>query len=69
MQKLHATSELTVKISNILHSCIWYRKLSIASRHIFPSPSCPIHQKKIQLARETTKVLVHCTMRHQASLT
>ena len=42
MQKSHATSELTIKILNHLHFCIWYGKLSIASRCIFPSPSCPM---------------------------
>ena len=45
--KSYATSELTVKILNLLHSCIWYGKLFIKSRRIFPSPSCPIHQKNV----------------------
>ena len=68
IQKSHATSELTIKILNHLHSCIWYRKLSIASRRIFPLPLVP-STRKILLSCETTKVLVHCSMQCQVSLT
>ena len=70
MQKSHATSELTIKILNHLHSYIWYRKLSIASRRIFPLPLVP-STRKILLSCETTctKVLVHCSMQCQVSLT